>query len=298
MAQPTLTEGDHFFEAEGITFHYRVGGTSGPVFVAHSVGWGMPGSYLWNGMGSHLEKSYTVVYFEPRGNGQSSRPADESAMTSKVMADDIEHLRKHLDLDSIPVLLGHSNGACIILRYAEQYPDRVERLILIDAEIHDAPPNDNFQSWVAKRKDDPHYGPALAGLMGAFQSPPQTDEAFGQMMDTILPYYFSNLSYVDTFKKHMSPDATPPRAWAFLHQGPVDRKPENKCPHVADGGLVKAKTLVVWGAEDPLCSLVAAEAVAGAVPGAKLVVFDGCGHFPWIEKREGFWKEVDAFLES
>lgn len=296
MTQPTLTEGDHFFEAEGITFHYRVGGTSGPVFVAHSVGWGMPGSYLWNGMGPHLEKSHTVVYFEPRGNGQSSKPADENAMTSRVMAADIEHLRKHLGLDSIPALLGHSNGACIVLRYAEQYPDRVRNLILIDAEIQDAPPNDNFQSWAARRKDDPDYGPAVAGLTTAFQSPPQTDEAFAQMMDTILPWYFSDLSHVDTLRRHITPDLTPPRVWAFLRQGPLDRRPENKCPHVADGGLVKARTLVVWGAEDAMCSLVAGRAVAEAIPGARLVVFDGCGHFPWIEKREAFFTEVDAFL--
>ncbi|OIW32746.1 alpha/beta-hydrolase [Coniochaeta ligniaria NRRL 30616] len=298
MTQPTLTEGDHFFSAEGITFHYRVGGSSGPIFIAHSVGWGMPGSYLWNGLGPHLEKSHTVVYLEPRGNGQSSQPADEGAMSSRIMAADIEHLRQHLGLDSIPVLFGHSNGACIALRYAEQYPDRVQNLILVSAEVQDFPSNDNLKTWAAKRKDDPVYGPAVAGLARAFKSPPQTDAGFAQMMDTILPWYFSDVRHVDTLRGHMSPDVTPPRVWPFLRQGPLDKRAENKCPHVADGGLVKARTLVVWGAEDAMCSVDAGRAVAGAVTGARLVVFEGCGHFPWIEEGEGFFREVDAFLGS
>lgn len=296
MASSTLVEGDHFFQADDIEFHYRVGGTSGSLVVAQSVGWGMPGSYLWNGLGQRLEKSHTVVYFEPRGNGQTSKPADESTMTSKIMADDIEHLRCHLPIDAIPVLLGHSNGACIALRYAEQYPDRVQKLILIDAEIQDAPPNDNFQQWAAKRGNDPVYAAAVAALVGASQSPPRTDEAFSEMMGKLLPWYFSDLAHVGTLEKHIDASVTPPRVWPFLRQGFLDRKPENKLPHVQDGGLVKAKTLVVWGSEDAMCSVVAGRAVADAIPGAKLVLFDGVGHFPWIEAPEQFWSEVGSFL--
>lgn len=297
MSSPVLTEGDHFFQADGITFHYRVGGTFGPLLIAHSVGWGMPGSYLWNGMGSHLEKSHTVVYFEPRGNGQSSRPSDETAMSSRIMVEDIEHLRLHLGVDSIPVLLGHSNGACIVLRYAEQHPERVEKLILIDAEIHDAPPNDHLQQWAAKRKDDPVYGPALGALATAFKSPPQTDDEFVSMMEVILPWYFSDMQHVNILKKHIDAEVTPPGVWSFLRQGRLDREAENRLPHVADGGLVKAKTLVIWGREDAMCSTVAARAVADAILGSKLVVVDGGGHMPWIEKPVEFWAEVNTFLD-
>jgi pimeloyl-ACP methyl ester carboxylesterase len=296
MSSPALTEGDHFFQADGITFHYRVGGNSGPLLIAHSVGWGMPGSYLWNGMGPHLEQSHTVVYFEPRGNGQSSRPSDETAMSSRIMAEDIEHLRLHLGIDSIPALLGHSNGACIVLRYAEQHPERVVKLILIDAEIHDAPLNVHLQQWAAKRKDDPVYGPALRALKTAFKSPPQTDEEFVSMMEVILPWYFSNVQHVEALKKQIDAEVTPPGVWSF-RQGHLDREPENRLPHVADGGLVTAKTLVIWGSEDAMCSTVAAKAVADAIPESKLVLVDGVGHMPWIEKPVDFWVEVNAFLE-
>ena len=295
MATPAFGAGDHFFEADHVRFHYRVGG-SGPLIIAHSVGWGMPGSYLWNGLGPHLEQNHTVIYFEPRANGQTSKPSDETSMSSKMMAEDIEHLRKHLGVDIIPVLLGHSNGACIVLRYAEVHPTHVGKLILIDAEIHDSPPNDNFQQWAAKRKDDPVYSEALAALAGAMQNPPSDDAGFAEMMERILPWYFSDTTHVSTLQKHIDAEVTPPGVWAFLRQSKFDREPANRLPHVGDGRKVTAKTLILWGKEDAMCSLTAANSVAQAIDDASLILVDFAGHMPWIEKPDEFWKAVDDFL--
>jgi pimeloyl-ACP methyl ester carboxylesterase len=83
-------------------------------------------------------------------------------MSSKIMAEDIEYLCRHLGFESIPVLLGHSHAGNIVLRYAEQHPLRVTKLLLIDSVIHDSPPNDEFERWANKRKDGPVFGPALA----------------------------------------------------------------------------------------------------------------------------------------
>ncbi len=163
MTETSLSEGDHFFSTDDITLHYRVGG-SGPIIVATSVGWGLPGCYLWNTLGPELEKHHLVIYLEPRGNGKSSHPHDDSTMASRDMVDDIESLRKHLGLDVIPALLGHSNGACIALGFAEKNPDRLEKLILIDAEIHDGPPSTNYQGWASKRRDLPEYSAAYQSM--------------------------------------------------------------------------------------------------------------------------------------
>ena len=90
-----VSHGDHFFEAEGIRFHYFVRG-SGPLMIFQSVGWGVSGGFLWNSLGPHMEKNNTVLYLEPRGNGQSSKPSDPATMCAKTMAEDLEHFRKHL----------------------------------------------------------------------------------------------------------------------------------------------------------------------------------------------------------
>jgi len=128
-----------------------------------------------------------MVYFELRGNGLSSRPADESRMTIEVMAHDLEHLRKHLGIESVPVLFGHSNGACISLIYAALYPERVDKLIVMAAEINNNTPNNTSARFASVRKDDPVYGPALATLMGVVANPPQTDDEFIQALENCCP---------------------------------------------------------------------------------------------------------------
>ncbi|KAB5540239.1 Alpha/Beta hydrolase protein, partial [Coniochaeta sp. 2T2.1] len=243
-----------------------------------------------------LEKSFRVIYFEPRGNGQSSQPPDD-IMSSRVMAEDIEHLRRHLGLSSLPVLLGHSNGAGIALRYAEQHPDRVDKLVLIDSEIQDVHTT-VWQGWAEKRKDDPDYAGAIAGFKRRRADPPQTDEEFAKMMDVILPWYFSDLSFLPCLVEDIEGKTYPPLVYAFLRNHRQDMIEGNGSAHLEDGHKVRAKRLIVWGEEDPITSVEAGRKVAEVIPGCKMVTFEGCGHFPWIERREEFWRVADEFVKG
>jgi len=297
MADSKTSQGDHFFHADGVEFHYRVHG-HGPFLVFGSVGWGMPGAYLWAGMDPHFESKYAVLYYEPRGNGQSSKPFDPSTMSSKVMSEDYEHLRNYLGWEKFPLLAGHSNGACTTLRYAELYPQRVEKLILIDAEIQDSPPNNSFQDWMAKRREDPVYGPALGALMSAIQNPPQTDEEFSNVLKASLAYYFADTAKSGLMEKQMLSGKVQPSIWAYLNINKQDRAPDSVLPHVAEAHKVTAKTLVVWGEKDAMCSLVAARAITEALPNARLEVIQNAGHFPWVEQPDAFYKLVDEFVKA
>lgn len=299
QSNPALSEGSHFFSSDGIKINYRVAGSSGPIFVAHAVGWGSPGCYLRNGFGRALEASYTMVYVIPRGNGHSGRPADETAMSCRIMAEDIEQLRLHLGLDRLPVLFGHSNGAAIVLRYAERYPERVAKLVLVGAQTHDSPPNNEFGEWVAKRKDDPVFGPALAAMMNArTKKAPATDEEFVKVLEECRPYYFSDNTGAARFTQEIDLEDTPARVWALVHNAAAESKPENKLPHVADAGLVTAQTLLLWGQDDPMCSLTAARALEKGIKGAELVLFEKCGHILWLEKKEEFLAVLTRFLRE
>ncbi|KAJ4253799.1 hypothetical protein NW762_010194 [Fusarium torreyae] len=290
-----VSHGDHFFEAEGIRFHYFVRG-SGPLMIFQSVGWGVSGGFLWNSLGPHMEKNNTVLYLEPRGNGQSSKPSDPATMCAKTMAEDLDHLRKHLQLEAFPILGGGSHSGAIVLRYAERYPHRVRKLILISSQTMDSPPNTHMNDWIAKRKDDPRFRPALGKLMELFSGKmPETDEQFAADFQVILPYYFSDPSRADVLKQSLEKDGDLPSVYG-LQTNVNDAKEENKLPHVAEAGSVTAKTLIIWGAEDALCSLTAANALADGIPDSRLVVIPGAGHCSWIEKPDDFWRAFDAFI--
>jgi pimeloyl-ACP methyl ester carboxylesterase len=300
MATTTLELGSHYFEAGGIRFHYRVVG-SGPLVIVQSVGWGMPGHYLSNGI-ERLAKSHTVVYFDPRGNGLSNHPADDNTMCSKFMLDDLEYLRAELGLETLPVLLGHSNGAGIALGYAEKYPNRVNKLILVSSQIHNGPAgsSESNRQWIEKRKQDPRYAPLMSELNRSIDDLPQTVEEFQKQFHTILPWYLAEKKYdlASAVEKQIENGNTPPSIYAYLLYRRLELMEENQISHISDSGRVQAKTLILWGKNDAVCSIIGGNALAEAIPGSQMVAFDDCGHFPWVEAPEPFWTAMDMFLQA
>jgi pimeloyl-ACP methyl ester carboxylesterase len=61
-------------------------------------------------------------------------------------------------------------------------------------------------------------------------------------------------------------------------------------------GSIRAPTLIVWGREDELIPLASGEKLRDGITGAKLVVFDHCGHIPHVEKPAEFTRAVLEFL--
>jgi pimeloyl-ACP methyl ester carboxylesterase len=58
---------------------------------------------------------------------------------------------------------------------------------------------------------------------------------------------------------------------------------------------VKAKTLILFGSDDLICSPEGAEQTRRAVPDAQLILYGESGHFPWIE-QEKVLLDIVAFL--
>ena len=83
-ADPKLGIGSHEAKLADVSLHYVVAG-HGPLVMVTSPGWGIGSLYLQRGL-APLEKTFTVLYFDTRGSGGSSRPADTKQMSTAVMA--------------------------------------------------------------------------------------------------------------------------------------------------------------------------------------------------------------------
>ena len=62
-------------------------------------------------------------------------------------------------------------------------------------------------------------------------------------------------------------------------------------------GEIEVATLIVWGDRDAICPRSEQEALATAIPGARLVVYPGAGHAPHWEEPERFAADLAAFAE-
>jgi proline iminopeptidase len=153
-----LTIGSHDVRFADVSLHFVVAG-HGPLAIVTSPGWGIGSLYLQRGL-APLEQSFTLLYLDTRGSGESSRPADSKQMTVAAMADDIDRLRSYLGLAVIN-LVGHSNGAAIALDYAERYPQQVKKVVPIDAEVLDDRAESVTQRFLALWHDDPRFKHAV-----------------------------------------------------------------------------------------------------------------------------------------
>jgi proline iminopeptidase len=285
-----LSPGPHSFSAHGLTITYIVAG-SGPILIAQAAGWGPGSSYMVNGWQA-FEAHHTVIYCTPRGSAPSSRPSDDSEMSSLTMSDDLEQLRLHLGVPKVS-LIGHSNGGCIILYYAQRYSANVEKLVLIDHELMGGPDRESMQKFMDERKDNPVYSDALKVFLGIItgQLRPHTDEEFKDVLAKLLPYYFGDTTKVPVLLEAM----TGPVSVYALRQGPAD----NGAPsQIEDLAKVTAKTLIFTGSEDPICPVSIGKRTYEGIKDSEWIVYEGSGHFPWIEEPERFAADVNRFLTS
>src|SRR2546423_14860851 len=158
----SLAPGVHTFTTSNggtLSYHITTSSVNAQLAVIQAVGWGIGRALYVNGV-APLLRHHTVLTFSPRGSDESSRPNDVSKMGSMDMAEDLESLRRYLDISAFPVLLGHSNGGTIALAYAELYPTRVEKLVLIDHQLlgTDAGPRGpTWEKFKAHRENQPQF---------------------------------------------------------------------------------------------------------------------------------------------
>jgi pimeloyl-ACP methyl ester carboxylesterase len=118
---------DKFADVNGVRLHYLAAGQGDPVVLLHGYA---ETSHMWLPLIQKLADRHTVIAPDLRGFGESSAPAD--GYTKAALARDIHALVKSLNYDRVR-LVGHDIGLMVAYAYAAQYPDEVDRLVLMEA---------------------------------------------------------------------------------------------------------------------------------------------------------------------
>ncbi|NKI96089.1 alpha/beta hydrolase [Rhizobacter sp. SG703] len=113
----------------GATIHVRSGGKGPAVVLLH--GYGETGD-MWAPLAADLARDHTVVVPDLRGLGLSSKPA--SGFDKKTQAGDVSGVLDALGVQQADVV-AHDIGNMVAFQFAAQHPERVRRLVLIDAPV-------------------------------------------------------------------------------------------------------------------------------------------------------------------
>jgi pimeloyl-ACP methyl ester carboxylesterase len=119
----------HIIQTNGIWLHYlEHEGDSPTIILMHGL---TANAHAFDGLiAAGLSPAFHVLSIDLRGRGESSQPEEDYTMATH--AKDIIGLLDGLKIDST-IIGGHSFGALLTLFLAANYPERVEKLILMDA---------------------------------------------------------------------------------------------------------------------------------------------------------------------
>lgn len=136
-----ITDNESFEVTENINLRYFTQGAGDKVLVIHG-GPGMPNAEAWPGL-NDIE-GYEFIYYDQRGCGESTRPIDtfestnyyenmktlEEALGLTTQISDIERIRRIISEEKL-IIIGHSYGGLLASLYAAEFPEQVEKLILV-----------------------------------------------------------------------------------------------------------------------------------------------------------------------
>src|SRR5215468_5789998 len=121
-----------------VTIHTRMGGAGPAAVLLH--GYGETGD-MWVPLAIDLARDHTVIVPDLRGLGRSSKPA--GGFDKKSQAGDVAGVLATLGIEQID-LVTHDIGNMVGFAFAAQHPERVKRLVLIDAPLPGVGPWDEI----------------------------------------------------------------------------------------------------------------------------------------------------------
>src|SRR6266550_1429465 len=113
--------------------NYQVQGHGKPLIILHGF---LGSSDNWRSMSKRLSNHFTVYCLDLRNHGHSPH---SDAMDYPIMAADLREFVQEQSLAQV-FLLGHSMGGKVAMQFAGQYPERVDKLVVVDIAPKAYPP--------------------------------------------------------------------------------------------------------------------------------------------------------------
>lgn len=225
-----------------------------------------------------LKLGYRCIGIDQRGFGLSDRPW--TGYGYDRLADDLLHVVEALRLECF-TLAGHSTGGAIAVRYMARHRGYgVSKLVLLAAAAPSLIQRPYFPYGLDKED-------VLDIIKGTYTDRPAMLKKFGNM---ILHNPVSEAMNDWLFQVGLQAASWSTAAIANTWLGEEEL--------FRDIETIDVPTLILHGKDDQVCLFPLAIAQKKVISNAKLVPFDDCGHFLFIDQREKVTNELARFAES
>jgi len=263
---------------------YREMGEGPAIVLVHGI---TSSSKTWKETMPLLAKDHRVVAFDLFGHGESSKSIKDCSLGA--YASTLRDLTVLLDVPRATIV-GHSLGGGIAMQFAYQFPERVERMVLVSAGGLGRDVN------LALRAATLPGSELVMPLM--FSSPMRSvANTVGSLFSKIGVHGNADIEGVSEGFASLGDTAT---RRAFIHTMRA----------VADAGGQRVDaldrihltellpTMLIWGGRDHIIPIAHAHEAVRLMPGCRLEVFEDSGHFPFNNHPHRFASNVSEFIET
>jgi pimeloyl-ACP methyl ester carboxylesterase len=267
----------------GQRYSYRIAGKGSPLVLLHGIA---ASSATWEKVIPRLTAHHTVIAPDLLGHGQSAKPPGDYSLGAyaNLLRDLLEALGKQR-----ATIVGHSLGGGVALQFSYQFPERTERLVLVSSgglgrEVH----------------------PILraAALRGADVVLPWLSAAgarsIGTLVKTMGRFGFrASNDLGETWRSFVALEEPQARR-AFLQtvREVIDLRGQRVSANDRLYLAAEVPTLIVWGEKDPLIPVSHAHRAHKRIPGSRLEIFPGAGHYPYLDDPEQFAAILLDFIQT
>ena len=271
---------EKYIAVNGINIRYVVMGTGAPVLLVHGFGEFME---VWWFNIRPLSERYQVYAMDLPGHGLSDKPAIDYSLF--FATEFVINFMETIGIEHAS-LIGHSMGGGMCLNVAINFPERVDKLILVD-------------SGGLSKEAPLLYRLCTLPIVGEVVTAPTVK--VGLRRGIKRAFYNPDLvteEMVDKDYEFMKMPETKRAMLNIIRSNADIRGPYPETVMTDKLHLVKSPTLLIHGAQDEVAPVEYAQNACQLIPNARLKVINECGHCPHIEKASEFNEAVIAFMDS
>ena len=268
----------------GHDVHYRREGWGPPILLIHGIA---GSSQTWEDVVPFLSDRHTVVAPDLLGHGDSAKPRGDYSLGAYASA--IRDLMRAIGHDRVSVV-GHSLGGGVAMQLAYQFPEMCERLVLVssgglgrEVSIFLRAATLPGAEWVLPLLASNRVlsaGGRIGNLLRSvgLRAAPDLEEMWRG---------FSSLS-----------DGEARQAFIYTLRGIVDPGGQRVSARDRLYLAQTVPTMLIWGERDPIIPVVHGHSTHEEIPGSRLEVMDGAGHFPYRDDPRRFAGLLSEFMEQ
>jgi proline iminopeptidase len=239
-------------------------------------------------IGSQLEPSLQMIYYDQRGSGRSERPYNRE-YSIPILVKDIENLRRELGVRQINII-GQSFGGVLALEYAATYPQHVNKMV-VAAGLSDAPWSmREMCKHLLEIDTDAHARAVTSG--GADGCNP-----FAAYKGSKKEAFFArNMFPNDAIRKKLEAADT---ADGLRNTGEIGKAlfSQNLLKYRFEAHeKLTMPVLVIAGELDFQIGLAPQQDIARRLPNATFLLYKNAGHFMYLDAPDLFVRDVVAFF--